>query len=262
MKFQRPEIFRPPSEWDSYFLPLTRGCSNSSCTFCGHYGKKLQIREVEEVKQEVDALALFRTSGFRLPTMPPIMYAIARDWKGKRIFFQDGDALVYPFPKLRQVLQYANEKLPFVERYGCYATPQDILRRSPDELKELRELKLGIFYTGVESGDDDILKHIGKGVDSRQIIEAGRKAKEAWIDFSATVILGLGGIEESDKHALATARILTEIDPAYAGALTLTFIPGTPLHEEGKRGEFHPITPFRSLEELKIMMENSSFGDC
>jgi radical SAM superfamily enzyme YgiQ (UPF0313 family) len=262
MSFNRPDIIRPPSEWRSYFLPLTGGCSNNTCAFCGYYGSKLQIRDVADVRSEIDALALFTGSRIRLPNVPKVVYAIAQDWDGKRIFLQDGDALVYPFPKLRDVLRYLNEKLPDVERIATYATPQDILRRSVDELKELRQLKLGIFYTGLETGDDELLQKIGKGVSSDQVIEAGKRVKEAGITFSVTVILGLGGIEGSKKHVLQTARVLTEIDPDYAGALTLTLVPGTPLYEQWERNEFHPLSPFQSLEELKLIIENSSFTDC
>jgi radical SAM superfamily enzyme YgiQ (UPF0313 family) len=198
----------------------------------------------------------------RLPNIPKLVYDIAQGWDGKKVFLQDGDALVYPFPKLREVLQHLNEKLPSVERIGTYATPQDILRRGLDELKELRQLKLDIFYTGLESGDDELLRKIGKKITSDEFIEAGKKVKEAGITFSVTIILGLGGIEGSQKHALETARVLTEIDPDYVGALTLTFVPGTPLYEQWQRGEFHPLSPFQSLEELKLVIENSSFTDC
>lgn len=262
MSFERPDIIRPPSEWKSYFLPLTGGCSNNTCAFCGYYGSKLQIRDVADVKGEIDALALFIRSGVRLPDIPTVVYAITQDWDGKRIFLQDGDALVYPFSKLREALRYSNEKLPTVERVGTYATPHDILRRSIDELKELRQLKLGIFYTGLETGDDDLLRKVGKGATSEQVIEASRKVKEAGIILSVTVILGLGGIEGSRRHGFETARVLTEIDPDYVGALTLTLVPGTPLYEQRERNEFHPLSPFQSLEELKLIIENSSFTDC
>jgi radical SAM superfamily enzyme YgiQ (UPF0313 family) len=262
MSFNRPDIIRPPSEWKSYFLPLTSGCSNNTCTFCAYYGSKLQMRDVADVKGEIDAVSLFTRSGIRLPDISRVVYALAQDWDGKRIFLQDGDALVYPFPKLREVLQYLNERLPTVERIGTYGTPQDILRRSLDELRELRQLKLGIFYTGLETGDNGLLQKIGKGVSSDQVIEAGKRVKDAGISFSVTVILGLGGIEGSKKHALETARVLTEIDPDYIGALTLTFVPGTPLYQGWERNEFHPLSPFQSLEELKSIIENSSFTDC
>ncbi len=187
---------------------------------------------------------------------------MAQGWDGKRVFLQDGDALVYPFPKLQEALQYLNKKLPSVERIGTYATPQDILRRNSDELKELRQLKLGIFYTGLETGDNELLQKIGKGVSTDEVVEAGKKVKEAEISFSVTIILGLGGTEGSKKHVLETAKILTEIDPNYVGALTLTLVPGTPLYEQWERNEFHPLSPFQSLEELRLIIENSNFTDC
>jgi len=187
---------------------------------------------------------------------------VASEWDGKKVFLQDGDALVFPYHKLKEVLVYINEKMPYVKRISCYATPQDILRRSPEELIELRSLKLSIFYTGLESGDDQVLKDVKKGVDNHQMVEMGRKAIEAGIDLSLTVLLGLGGVEGSEMHALETARVLNEIDPQYVGALTLTLMENTPLYEQWKNGTFHPISPFRSLEELKIMIENSNFSHC
>lgn len=261
-QFSRPDIIRPPSEAGSYFLPLTAGCSNNTCGFCNFYGCKLNIREPAEVKKEIDALALYINHGLRIPEMPGIVYAVANGWDGRRIFLQDGDALVYPYPQMAEALEYLNRKLPGLERIACYATAQDILRREVDELKALRKLKLGIVYTGLESGDDRILQHIAKGVDSRQMVEAGQKIKAAGIINSVTVILGLGGPERSREHALATARVLSEMDPEYVGALTLTLVPGTPLHDEYRRGEFSLISPMESLRELKIIIENSAFSDC
>ena len=262
MSFSRPDIIRPPSERKSYFLPLTSGCSNNTCTFCGYYGSKLQIGDVIDSKNEIDAVALLTRRGIRLPDVPQVVYAVAQGWDGEKVFLQDGDALVYPFPKLTEVLQYLNEKLPHVKRIGTYATPQDILRRTLDELEELRRLKLGILYTGLETGDDELLQNIGKGVSSDQMVEAGKKVKEAGISLSLTIILGLGGVERSKEHVFETARILTEIDPDYAGALTLTLVPGTPLYEQWQRNEFHPLTPFQFLEELRLIIENSDFTDC
>jgi radical SAM superfamily enzyme YgiQ (UPF0313 family) len=262
MAFTRPDILRPPSEAASYFLPFTRGCSNNACGFCNFYGCQLHLRELDEIKSEIDALSLFVRRGIQVPGMPYVMYSIAGGWDGRRVFLQDGDALVYPFPKLKEGLQYLNNKFPNLERIASYSTTQDVLRLTLEELKELRELKLGILYLGVESGDEDILKEIGKGVTYQQIVEAGNKIKSAGILSSVTVLLGLGGKQKSTQHATATARILTDLDPEFAGALTLTLIPGTPMFESCRRGLFELITPMQSLAELKIILENSSFSNC
>jgi radical SAM superfamily enzyme YgiQ (UPF0313 family) len=115
---------------------------------------------------------------------------------------------------------------------------------------------------GVESGDDEVLLRIQKNATHQQMVEAAKKVKESGILLSVSVILGLGGVKGSEKHALETAKILTEMDPDYAGALTLTLIPETGLYKELQRGEFELITPFDSLRELKTIVENSTFSNC
>ena len=262
MSFARPEIIRPPSEHDSYYLPLTSGCSNNSCTFCNFSFSNLGIRDLEDVKQEIDAMSLYMNSRMLVPGQPRVVYYILQQWSGKKVFLQDGDALVYPYPKLLAALQYLNQKFPKIQRVASYATPQDILRRTVAELKALKEQKLGILYMGMESGDDDVLQRIQKNATHDQMVEAARKVKEAGILLSATTILGLGGVKGSAKHVSETVRILTEMDPDFAGALTLTLIPGTALYKQWERGEFELITPFDSLRELKGLVENSTFTNC
>lgn len=262
MAYERPEIIRPPSEHDSYYLPLTSGCSNNSCVFCNFSFTTLGIRDIQEVKDEIDAVSVYMKNGLMVTEQPDIVYLILRRWNGKKLFLQDGDALVYPYPKLAEILKYLNDKLPGIERIASYATPQDILRRTVSELKALKELKVGILYMGVESGDDSVLSRIGKGVNHAQMVEAAKKVKDAGILLSVTVLLGLGSVEGSQQHALETARILTEMDPDFAGALTLTLIPGTKLYNDFEQGTFDLITPFTSLQELKTIVEKSDMTNC
>jgi radical SAM superfamily enzyme YgiQ (UPF0313 family) len=261
-KFVRPEILRPPSEAYSYFLPLTYGCSNHKCTFCRFYGAKLVFRDIEAVKKEIDAMHLYLTQHIVVPGIDDIVYYLLDSWDGKKIFLQDGDALVYPFEKLKEVLECLNSKFPNVERIASYATPEVLLKRSVEQLQQLRDLKLTILYMGVESGDDDVLQYVCKGVNHEQIIEAGRKVKESGITLSVTVILGLGGKEGSEKHVLETIKALNAMDPDYVGALTLTITTDAPIYQDLISDKFHPITPFETLEELKMMIENSGFTHC
>jgi radical SAM superfamily enzyme YgiQ (UPF0313 family) len=262
MAFARPEIIRPPSEHASYYLPLTSGCSNNTCGFCAYSFTNLGVRDLEEVKGEIDAMSLYMDHRVGVQGQPDIVYMILRRWDGRKLFLQDGDALVYPYTKLLEALQYLNRKFPNLERIASYATPQDILRRSVDELKALKELKLGILYMGVESGDDEVLTRIKKGATHEEMVEAAHKVNAAGILLSVTVILGLGGVKGSKRHAEECARILSGMDPDYAGALTLTLIPGTPLYQEWEKGDFELITPFDSLQELRYMVDNSSFSIC
>jgi radical SAM superfamily enzyme YgiQ (UPF0313 family) len=246
----------------SYYLPLTSGCSNNTCTFCYYYGSKLQMRELEEVKAEIDALKLFKTRGLTVPGMPPVVYQLASQWDGRRVFLQDGDALVYPFSKLIEALDHLNASFPKLERIAIYATAQDILRRTPEQLRELGKRKLTILYIGLESGDDEILKAVGKNSTAAEMVAAARRVKEAELSLSVMVILGLGGIERSEQHARASARVLSQMDPEFGAALTLTEVPGTPMHAQMESGQFHPISPFQSLQELRTIVANLDVTSC
>jgi len=238
-------VIRPPSEANSFLLPVTIGCSHNECTFCCTYiGVKFRIRHLEDIKQDIDEVAQNYS------------------WSVRRVFLEEGDALICPQRRLVEVLKHLNKKFPYLERVGTYATPQAALIKSVDELKELNQLGLKIAYMGVETGDEELLQKIRKRVTYARIVEAGRKLKQAGITTSVTVILGLGGVESSENHALNTARILSDIDPDFAGALTIMLVPGTPLHKDWEEGKFSLISPFQSLQELKLIVQNSNFTNC
>jgi histone acetyltransferase (RNA polymerase elongator complex component) len=131
-----------------------------------------------------------------------------------------------------------------------------------EELKELRDRKLGIIYLGVETGDRALLEKVRKGATYEQMVEAGRRVKEAAISLSATVLLGLAGAQGGQRHAEATGRILSDIDPDFASALTVMVVPGTPLHEEMRAGRFQLPSPFEMLEELGTIVASSNFSRC
>jgi radical SAM superfamily enzyme YgiQ (UPF0313 family) len=238
-------IMRPPSEAQNLLLPITLGCSHNKCTFCSAYrGIKFRIRNIDDVKADIDRIA----TGY--------------GWSVRRVFLENGDALVCKQQMLVDILKYLNERLPKLERVSSYASPQNLLRKSLDDLKALRELNLTLLYLGVESGDDEMLKRIEKGVTARQIVEAGKKARKAGIALSVTIVLGLAGAEGFGGSAKRTAEVVTEIDPEFCGALTLMLEHGAPLYEQWKKGEFIPASPFQSLEELREIIAHSDFSNC
>ncbi len=246
----------------SYYLPLTSGCSNNTCTFCYYYGSKLQMRDIEEVKAEIDALHLYRTQRIGVPGVDPVVYMLANQWDGRRVFLQDGDALVYPFPRLLEALDHLNDRFPNLERIAVYATAQDIMRRSVEQLQELKKRKLTILYVGLESGDDEILREVGKNATAADMVAAAQRVDEAGLDLSVMVILGLGGVERSEQHALATADVLSRMDPEFGAALTLTVVEGTPMHGLIESGRFRPVSPFQSLKELRTIVANLNVTNC
>jgi radical SAM superfamily enzyme YgiQ (UPF0313 family) len=236
-------IIRPPSEAYSLLLQVTVGCSHNKCTFCGAYRqKKFKIKSLDQIKKDLHEASSYENVD--------------------RVFLCDGDALIIPQPRLEEILQLINANLPNVNRIGSYANAKSILRKSVDELKKLKDLGLKIIYLGVETGNAELLQKIHKGVTYEQMVEAGRRVKEAGIILSVTVLLGLGGIEKSIEHAIDTAKILTDMDPDYVGALTLMLIPETELYEDYVAGRFVLPDQFGFIRELYLMIANSNFTNC
>jgi len=236
-------IIRPPSEARSVLLQVTVGCSHNKCTFCGTYrGEKFRIKSFEEIEEDI----LEAGSYGRI----------------EKVFLCDGDALIVPQRKLIPIMESINRNIRGITRIGTYANAKSILRKTPEELTRLKELGLGIVYLGVETGNEELLRVINKGATYDQMVTAGRMVKAAGILLSVTVLLGIGGIEKSKEHALDTARLLTDIDPDYAGALTVMIVPGTPLHQDYSEGRFVLPDTFGFLEELGIMIGRSNFSNC
>lgn len=236
-------IIRPPSEAYSLLLQVTVGCSHNRCTFCGTYRQKIfKIKPVERIEKDLQEA---RTYGHI-----------------EKLFLCDGDALIIPQPRLEEILLMINRYLPTLERIGSYANAKSILRKSVEDLKKLKELGLKIIYLGVETGNADLLKKIDKGATYEQMVEAAQRIKEAGIELSATVILGIGGIEKSVEHAMDTARLLTDMDPDYVGALTLMLVPQTKLYDDYMAGRFVLPDKMGFIRELYLMIANSNFTDC
>ena len=139
---------------------------------------------------------------------------------------------------------------------AAYGTAQDILRKSEEELRLLKEAGLGIVYVGAETGDDEILEYIHKGVTAGEVIAAGQKLKRCGIATSVTLISGLGGRKKVKEHALSCAKLITEMNPEYASFLTLRLYEGTPMYEDVVEGRFERITADEIMDEMKIFLEN------
>lgn len=237
-------VFRPPSEAYSLIIQATIGCAHNKCTFCGMYkNEKFRIRELDEVVEDLEM-------------------ASRHYQRVDRIFLADGDALCIPFAKLKEILINIRQIFPECQRVGIYAAPKDILRKSMEELIELRDLGLGIIYMGLETGSDEILAAVNKGITSEEAILAGRKVMDSGIKLSITVISGLGGRAKWEEHAVKTGEVLSAIDPDYVGLLTLMLVDGTEMKRQVDAGEIEILSPEEVMRETKLMLEHTNVTNC
>lgn len=229
-------LYRPPAEADNIILQATLGCSHNRCSFCTMYkSKRYTVRSIEEIEKEIVLLSR------RYPD-------------ANKVFLGDGDALALPTDHLLKLLKMLRSSFPKLSRVSLYATAQNILEKSLDELKSLRAGGLGLAYFGIESGNDDLLEKIDKGVNSAQMIDALQSAHDAGIKISATVILGLGGAEYSDTHISYTARLINLAPITYLSTLQLGLEEGSA--ERFYRGfeEFTPLNDLQFLEEQRQLI--------
>ncbi|MEG0830547.1 MAG: radical SAM protein [Anaerovoracaceae bacterium] len=235
-------IFRPPSEAYSLIVQVTIGCAHNKCTFCSMFkDKEFRVRDVHEVLEDLDqARKQYRNV--------------------ERVFLADGDALVLSNERLVVILDHINQLFPECKRVSVYGSPQDVLMKTPEELKELYDKGVEIIYIGAESGSDKVLEKICKGATRVELIEAVRKIEASGIKASVTFISGIAGRDGWEDHAITTGTMISEMEPSFVGLLTLMTEAGTPIVNDIKAGKFKLLTAEEVVAETLLLLKNTNLS--
>ncbi len=278
---------RPPSEGgsNSLLLRTTRNCPWNNCRFC--YGvvfdrKKFELRPTDEIKQDIDTVKTFadeiRSISFQLGCAGNITNEVLADMVKRdpglqanesffmvlnwlysstgTVFLQDANSLIMPSDQLVEVIEYLKKAFPGISRITSYARSKTISKKTVGELRSINRAGLTRIHVGLETGDDDILNTVNKGVTAEEHIKAGKKAKKAGFELSEYVMIDLGGRKQSRQHAENTARVLNEINPDFIRLRPLRIRPDVPLFEDYQNGSFKLSTPHERLNEVKTLVEN------
>lgn len=234
------DVYRPPSEAYSLIVQATIGCTHNKCSFCKMFKeKRFQTRPTEDI------IADFAWARKRYRSVP-------------RIFLADANALCLKTDKLMPILTYIEETFPECERVTIYGRASDILRKTEDELRMLREHGLTMVYIGAESGSDKVLELCRKGETRQQLIDAVKRIEKVGIKASVTFISGLAGKDGWEDHAIQTGTMITEMNASYVSLLTLLVDPQAPMYEDIQSGRLKLLTPQEVLAETHLMLENAN----
>lgn len=284
---------RPTAEGGSHSLLIraTRNCPWGLCSFC--YGipynsEKFELRSLDEIWKDIDAAyeisecilslnkrlagldwvarlldtySLYgkdynRLNKEEVKNFQSIITVFNWLYSGRRsVFIQDADSLIMPTEDLLKVLRRIKERFPSIQKITSYARSKSLVQKKIEGLTELREAGLTRLYVGLESGDDEILKHVRKGVTSEEHILAGKMVKEVGFELSEFCIIGLGGKEKSVQNAKNTARVLNQINPNYIRLRRYVPRKNSPLLDEGVKGLFNPLSPHEELKEIQMLVE-------
>ena len=234
------DVYRPPSEAYSLIVQATIGCTHNKCSFCKMFKEnRFQTRPTEDI------IADFAWARKRYRSVP-------------RIFLADANALCLKTDKLMPILTYIEETFPECERVTIYGRASDVLRKTEDELRQLREHGLTMVYIGAESGSDKVLEMCRKGETRQQLIDAVKRIEKVGIKASVTFISGLAGKDGWEDHAIQTGTMITEMNASYVSLLTLLVDPQAPMYEDIQSGRLKLLTPQEVLAETHLMLENAN----
>lgn len=230
--------FRPPSEANSLLLRVTRGCPWNRCTFCSMYkGMKFEKRALEEVLEDI--------------SMAKELYSD----QVRTVFIGDSNSLVCKTEELVKILNTLYASFPQIERVTSYARAKTIAKKPLEDLKKIYEAGLNRLHVGLETGDRELLKEIEKGATPEEMVEAGKKAKQAGFEYSLYVLLGIGGEERWEQHARGTGEVLNQIDPHFIRVRTFIPQPNSELYDAMEEGRFQPASPETILKETRLLLK-------
>jgi len=231
-------LFRPPSEAGSLILQITEGCSWNKCAFCEMYtSKKFNIKKEDILFREIDLMSPYSS-------------------QIRKVFLADGNAMVLSFNKLMRIIDKLNNTFPNIKRISAYALPKDIVAKTDNELRALANAGLKLLYTGIETGDDELLKLTNKGETMQSTIVGLVKARKAGIKLSVMILNGLGGKIYSKQHATNSAMVVNKIQPEYLSTLVLSFPLGLDHYKKKFLGNFIEMSRIDLISEMGIFISN------
>jgi radical SAM superfamily enzyme YgiQ (UPF0313 family) len=170
-------------------------------------------------------------------------------------FLGDADPLERPADYLVPILDRLRERFPTVERVTAYARASSLYTKSPEEIKRLAEHGLDRVHIGLETGSDALLRFHKKGISQKVLIAAGNKVRDAGIDLSFYVLLGLGGSDRWEEHMTETAKVINETCADFIRIRRLWIHPHTKLAQEIQKGTFHEQSAEGTVRELRLLVE-------
>jgi hypothetical protein len=269
---------RPPSEASSLLIRLTRNCPWNRCAFCPVYkGTDFSVRPVAHIIKDIDKLKIqidriqtdspngiidkekASTLWNQTPPEQQIEFHAALNWFANgmtSVFLQDANSLIMKPDHLIQILSHLRNLFPNIQRVTSYARSHTISRIKQVDLNAIARSGLNRIHIGLESGSDEVLLLVKKGVDKQSHIKAGQKVKQARMELSEYIMPGLGGQSLSEKHALETADAINQINPDFIRFRSLAIPSTIPLKRMVDQGQFDPCFDAQIAREIHLMISH------
>lgn len=237
-------IWRPPYEASSLLLEVTAGCTHHKCKFCTLYDdlpfsfRMSQLEDIEADLQEAKKQFRFWNQS-----------------KVTRTFLTGGNPFVLEFKRLMTISGLIRKYFPENETIGCFSRITDIMLKTDEELKELREAGYDGLTIGVETADDKALEFMNKGYEAKDIVTQCKRLEQASITYSFFYLTGISGARNGEAGAQITAEICNELYPKLIGANMLTIYPKSKLYQEIEKGNWEEESEIEKYKELRVFIK-------
>jgi hopanoid biosynthesis associated radical SAM protein HpnJ len=213
------DVYKRDLEIEKYFIGYLmhpyismytgRGCP-AQCTFClwpqtigGH---KYRVRSAENVAAEM---------AYMKKLFPQV-----------REFFFDDDTFTANLPRAREI---AKKLAPLGLTWSCNSRAN----LDEDTIRFFKDCGLRLFLVGYESGNDDILKRIKKGVTTDEMRRFTKACHRAGVVIHGTFILGLP--VETPETIEQTMQFAQDLDVFSMQVSLAAPYPGTELYEMARQ---------------------------
>ncbi len=256
----RPPGMLPPDQGLAVVLQFTEGCSWNRCSYCTLYqNRPFRVKELEEFAAHIREVKAFLGKGLALR---------------RSVFLGDGNAMVLPQERFLRVLDLINEEfwiaaaelpdpsLPHFTGIYAFMDPFSPMTRSPLEFEELVRRGLRRAYIGVDTGQNGLLKFLGKPGSAEQAWRTICTAKEGRLRVGIIILLGAGGDLFYYSHIQETVNLLNALplgegDIIYFSPLVIH--PGSAYADRAAEMGIRPVSPARLEEQRDAIVQGLRF---
>lgn len=205
----------PTAEYKYYGIMGTRGCPYN-CNFCGSpqfWKRKLRVRDPMKVVDEIEHL--IKTYGKKVVHMKDDVFTADKQWARAVMEEIERRKLGIEWECLTRVNLVDKEILALMKRTGCR-----------------------LIEYGIETGNEQLMKSISKGIIKSMVINAIKMTREAGINYGTFFMIGHPG--ETEETLGETFDLAFQLRGDTVTFTLTDAIPGTALYDMASKQGYIP----------------------